>query len=84
MQTKLTLRLEEDLIERAKNYAKQSGKSVSQLVADYFIQIQPNESSQSHKTTLTPITARLCGALSGVSIKDDKQAYREHLDQKHL
>ena len=84
MQTKLTLRLEEDLIERAKNYAKQSGKSVSQLVADYFIQIQPNESSQSHKITLTPITARLYGALSGISIEDDKQAYREHLDHKHL
>jgi hypothetical protein len=80
MQTKLTLRLEEDLIERAKNYAKQSGKSVSQLVADYFIQIQltPSPHNQSHKTT------RLCGALSSVSIKDDKQAYREHLDQKHL
>jgi hypothetical protein len=86
MQTKLTLRLEEDLIERAKNYAKQSGKSVSQLVADYFIQIQltPSPHNQSHKTTLTPITTRLCGALSSVSIKDDKQAYREHLDQKHL
>ena len=31
MQTKLTLRLEEQLIERAKAHAKKRGKSVSQM-----------------------------------------------------
>ena len=37
MNTKLTLRLDENLIKSAKNYASSSGKSVSQLVADYFL-----------------------------------------------
>jgi predicted HicB family RNase H-like nuclease len=34
MQTKLTLRLEDQLIEQAKSYAAQAGKSVSQIVAE--------------------------------------------------
>ena len=85
MQTKLTLRLEDELIERAKSYAKQSGKSVSQLVADYFVQIQANQRqlNQSPTPTLTPITARLYGVLAGTTIKDDKQVYRDYLDQKY-
>ena len=41
MQTKLTLRLEEQLIERAKAHAKKRGKSVSQMVADYFALLGP-------------------------------------------
>jgi len=36
MNTKLTLRLEEELIKSAKNHANIIGKSVSQMVADYF------------------------------------------------
>ena len=36
MQTKLTLRLDDELIEEAKSYAARAGKSVSQIVADYF------------------------------------------------
>ena len=37
MNTKLTLRLEEELIKSAKNHANIIGKSVSQMVADYFL-----------------------------------------------
>ena len=36
MQTKLTLQMDDELIARAKAHAKKRGKSVSQLVADYF------------------------------------------------
>ena len=36
MQTKLTLRLDEELIGVAKAFARSSGKSVSRIVADYF------------------------------------------------
>ena len=36
MQTKLTLQMDDELIARAKAHAKKCGKSVSQLVADYF------------------------------------------------
>ena len=36
MFVKLTLRLDEDLIHRAKHYAAGQDRSLSQLVADYF------------------------------------------------
>jgi len=36
MKTKLVLRLDDELINRAQSYAKKSGKSVSQIVAGYF------------------------------------------------
>jgi predicted HicB family RNase H-like nuclease len=36
MQTKLTLRLDDRLIEQAKAYAQEKGRSLSQVVADYF------------------------------------------------
>ena len=41
MATKLTLRIYERLIKQAKAYAKQSGKSVSKLVADLFLDRHP-------------------------------------------
>jgi hypothetical protein len=37
MQTKLTLRLHERLIRRAKAYARRRGKSLSQIVSDFFV-----------------------------------------------
>jgi predicted HicB family RNase H-like nuclease len=36
MRTKLTLRLEDKLIEQAKSYATHAGISASQIVAEYF------------------------------------------------
>ncbi len=37
MQTNVTLRLDERLVRRAKACARRSGKSVSQMVAEYFL-----------------------------------------------
>jgi len=74
MQTKLTLRLEESLIEGAKAYAKSSGRSVSQIVADYFALLD-SELTGVHKTT-TPIVSSLCGALTKVDV-DAREIRRE-------
>jgi hypothetical protein len=43
MQTKLTLRLEDHLIADAKRYSKQHGKSLSQLVTDYFLNLKQRD-----------------------------------------
>ena len=43
MKTKLTLRLDDQLIRKAKDYSDRSGKSVSRLVADYFSLIESDE-----------------------------------------
>ncbi len=77
MQTKLTLRLENTLIEQAKNYAKQHDKSLSQVVADYF-QIL---TQQSKKSGISPITKSLIGILDS---NRDESDYKKHLEEKYL
>ena len=78
MQTKLTLRLEESLIQQAKNYAREHDKSLSQVVADYF-QIL---TQQSKKTDTSPITKSLIGVLDAGNI--DEEDYKKHLEEKYL
>lgn len=79
MHTKLTLRIEEALIERAKSYARQSGKSVSQLVSDY-LELLPRPEGQ-RKRPMTPIVRSLRGVLAGSGL--DEEDYRRHLEEKH-
>ncbi len=60
MKTKLTLRLDEELIRQAKTYAKNSGKSVSRLVAEYFSLLRTKPESERE---LTPAVRSLVGAV---------------------
>ena len=78
MQTKLTLRLEARLIERAKAHARRRGTSVSQMVADYFALLDREE----HDEGLAPFTRSLRGALRGAD--GDEDEYRRHLEKKYL
>lgn len=79
MQTKLTLRLDDQLVRAAKRHAKQAGCSVSQMVADYFAAIA---SADSHQSTLAPKVSRLMGAIEGTGV--DEADYRAYLEEKHL
>ncbi len=80
MQTKLTLRLDDHLIEQAKSYAAQSGKSVSQVVADYFKILTSEKTSMSSPSA--PITQSLRGLLR--ESKLDEKDYKKHLEGKYL
>ena len=80
MQSKLTLRLEEELVRRAKRLAKKKGKSVSKIVADYFTLFEAQKKKPEEK--FSPIVQSLKGALRGTTV--DVQAYREHLEEKYL
>lgn len=79
MTEKLTLRLDHDLIEKAKRYSREHGKSVSRLVADYFAVL---DEAQRDQRPLPPLTAKLRGALRGRAVSEED--YREHLRRKHL
>ncbi|MDO9557222.1 MAG: DUF6364 family protein [Coriobacteriia bacterium] len=79
MNTKLTLRLDEDLIRSAKRHSAKSGKSVSRLVSDYFAVIDAQD--RPIATELTPRVRSLVGALSGSKL--DERDYRRHLEKKH-
>ena len=78
MQTKLTLRLDNELIERAKRYALQTGRSVSQIVADYFALLDKEFSEG--EDALTPIVSSMRGSLSEVEV-DVRQIQREMLER---
>jgi hypothetical protein len=78
MQTKLTLRLEAELIERAKAYALDRRTSVSQMVADYFALLNREEQDES----LAPLTRSLRGVLRGMDVDEDE--YHRHLENKYL
>ncbi len=80
MQTKLTLRLEDQLIEQAKSYAAHAGKSLSQVVADYF-KILTSEKTKTISPS-TPITQSLRGFLR--ESKLDEKDYKKYLEEKHL
>ncbi len=80
MQSKLTLRLDEELIRKAKAYARQSGRSLSRLVADYFA-VLPGVVEETVAIESAPIARSLRGALKGKAV--DRKDYRRHLEKKY-
>ncbi|KAA3658740.1 MAG: antitoxin [Calditrichaeota bacterium] len=80
MQTKLTLRLEDELINKAKVLAQKRGKSLSKLVAEYFEYITSKEPESDE--TLPPIVKSLSGSLAGSKV--DESEYKRYLESKHL
>ncbi len=83
MQTKLTLRLESALIDQAKQHARQQGKSLSVMVADYFAQLGRSQPEQSSEAQHGPVTRRLRGLLAQATADDlDEAAWRAHQEQR--
>lgn len=80
MQTKLTLRLEEDLIVKAKKLAQQRGKSLSKLVAEFFSYITSKDMPDPSEPP--PIVKSMVGILADSKIEES--AYKEYLEKKHL
>jgi hypothetical protein len=83
MQAKLTLRLEERLITRAKTWARKHGVSLSQAVASLFEQLPASSDS-----SLTPWTRRLVGIGARgkrrpLSDEAVRRAHLAHLEAKH-
>jgi hypothetical protein len=79
MQTKLTLRLEDQLIEQAKSYAAHAGKSVSQIVSDYFKMLTSPKTRV--PSPATPITQSLRGLLR--ESECDEKDFKKYLEEKH-
>ena len=78
---KLTLRMEPAQVEKAKAYAAHHGKSLSQLVADYFDSLTTAEANEE---TLPPLTQKLKGALRSANASMIDSDYKKHLEDKYL
>ena len=80
MNTKLTLRLDENLFKKAKAYAAKRGKSVSALVADFFSLLRVEEEPE--RESLPPKVVSLKGILKGKKVGEEE--YRKYLEEKYL
>lgn len=88
MQTKLTLRMEKEVIERAKSYARRRGSSLSELVTNYFTALDTNTEPADmaeRAESLPPLTAELWGMLRADTGQQpvDEDDYRAYLERKH-
>jgi hypothetical protein len=79
MNTKLTLRMDEAIVQKAKIEAKRRGKSISRMVAEFIESIGMEETSVKN---LPPTTASLVGILKGKDISEED--YKAHLREKYL
>jgi hypothetical protein len=80
MDTKLTLKLKQSVIEKAKEYAKDQRTSLSRLIENYLLNIT-NEKDSSDK--ITPLVKSLTGIIDLPKDFDSKKGYTDFLTDKY-
>ena len=81
MNTKLTLNLDKDIIESAKDYAKNNHTSLSKLIENYLNSLIIKEDK---KVKISPLVNSLTGIIPYESEEDYKINYSEYLSKKYL
>jgi len=82
MNTKLTLTIEQELIQKAKDYAKQKNRSLSDIIENYLKILTKEEKKESSK--LSPIVKSLKGSFKMPADFDYKEELKNRLEQKYL
>lgn len=82
MNTKLTLTIEQTIIEKAKKYANGKGRSLSNIVENYLKAITKEDNEES--TDLTPIVKSLKGTFKAPQNFDYKKELSKKLTEKYL
>ncbi len=82
MNTKLTLTIEQSLIDKAKRYAKGKGRSLSDIVENYLKVIIKEENVK--VIDQTPIASSLRGAFKAPKDFDYKKELSKGLSEKYL
>ena len=82
MNTKLTLTIEQTIIEKAKKYAKGKGRSLSDIIENYLKVITKEESNADIE--ITPLTKSLRGSFKAPKDFDYKKELSKGLSQKYL
>ena len=81
MNTKLTLTIEQSIIEKAKFYAKLKGRSLSDIIENYLKAITKDTKSESE---LSPLIKSLKGSFTAPESYDYKKELLKGLSNKHL
>jgi len=80
MDTKLTLKLNGDIIEKAKEYAKAKKTSLSDLIENYLQKLTNDKKSNK---AITPLVKSLSGVISLPKDYTDKKDYTDYLTNKY-
>jgi hypothetical protein len=79
--SKLTLKLDEEIIEEAKAYAAREGVSLSRMVANYFAGLASREDGTAAPPSGT--VAELAGLLAGKELGSVERDYAGYLERKY-
>ena len=82
MTTKLTLTVEEDVIKKAKSYAKQTGRSLSELVETYLETL--TEEQHGETLEISAKLKKLAGSVKLPADFDEKAELAAYFEGKHL
>ncbi len=82
METKLTLRLNDRVIERAKKYAKKQRTSLSKMIESYLDSLTKDESTE-QEPEITPLIKSLSGVIDLPDDFDYKKEYRDYITEKY-
>lgn len=80
MSTKLTLTIEKAILERAKVYAKNTGRSLSELIENYLTIL----TQEKDEAKLSPKLKKIVGSVTLPSNFDDDKELRADIEEKHL
>ena len=79
MDSKLTLKLNESVIEKAKQYAKENNISLSRMIESY---LQAVTARKKNKVEISPLVESLTGVIE-LKNKDYRKDYTDFLSQKY-
>jgi hypothetical protein len=82
MNTKLTLTIEQTIIEKAKKYADGKGRSLSNIIENYLKAITKGDDNESIE--LTPIVKSMKGSFKAPENIDYKKEHSIRLKEKYL
>lgn len=80
MDTKLTLRLNDSVIERAKVYARNNHVSLSKMIESYLDSVTKEKDK---KETITPLVESLSGVIELPVDYDYKKEYGDYIINKY-
>jgi hypothetical protein len=82
MNTKLTLTIDQTVIEKAKKYAQDKERSLSSLIENYLKVLTKDDNS--NEIELTPIVKSLKGSFTAPKDFDYKKELTSRLSRKYL
>jgi len=82
MNTKLTLTIEQEIIQKAKEYAKQKNRSLSDIIENYLKMLTKEDKKES--TKLSPVVKSLRGSFKAPENMDYKAELKKRIEEKYL